>query len=229
MNGTDAAVGDISVNSLVFGCVGGNVVYHCTQVLEIQQQQAFVVGDAEDDVHHAALHLIESEKPAQEHRAHVRNRGTHGMSLLAEHVINSYRATGELGILNTEFRHSLLDESAHGSRLADAAQVSLHVGHEAGNTCLTESFCKHLERYCLSCTGSSGDKSMAVGHFAANRYRAFLAMGDIEPTGGIKHNLNYFSQYTKFYLFPCFLCPRLFFLEMTYPAASATIAITMMI
>ena len=90
------------------------------------------------------------------------------MSLLSIHVEETYRAWSEFRILDAELRTSLLDESAHRSCLADTGKVSLHVGHEAWHSCLTECLRKHLERYSLSCTGSAGDETMTVRHLTAD-------------------------------------------------------------
>ena len=101
------------------------------------------------------------------------------MTLLAEHVVHADGTSFELGILDSEFRHPLLDKSAEGACLAYAAEISLHVCHEAGHACLAECLCKNLQGNGFTCTGRTGDESMAVSHLAANRNWAFVRMGYI--------------------------------------------------
>ena len=56
------------------------------QILHVDQRQAIVVGDAEGDVEHALLDVVEIEHPRQQQRAHFGDGGAHRMALLAEHV-----------------------------------------------------------------------------------------------------------------------------------------------
>ena len=66
------------------------------------------------------------------------------MTLLAEHIEETYRTTLEHWVFNTEFGQSFLDESTHLTRLRDARQVAFHICHETGHTCLTERFGHYL-------------------------------------------------------------------------------------
>ena len=50
------------------------------------QRQPVVVGDAEGDVEHALLHVVQIEHARQQQRPHLRDGGAHRMALLAEHV-----------------------------------------------------------------------------------------------------------------------------------------------
>ena len=98
------------------------------------------------------------------------------MPLLAKYVKETYRALFKLWVFNPELGAAFLNESAHGTRLADAAQVTLHIGHETGHSGLTESLGQNLQRNGLACTGSSSYQSVAVGHLAANRDGTILPM-----------------------------------------------------
>ena len=51
------------------------------QVLEIEQQQAFVVGELEGDVEHALLRVVEIEEARQQQRPHLRDGRPHRMAL----------------------------------------------------------------------------------------------------------------------------------------------------
>ena len=61
------------------------------QVLEVEQQQPLLVGDAERDVEHAFLHVVEIHQPRQQQRPHLRDRGADRMALLAEQVPEHHR------------------------------------------------------------------------------------------------------------------------------------------
>ena len=90
------------------------------------------------------------------------------MTLLAIDVEKAHRAALEFGVLDTELRHPLLDEAGQATRLADAGEVALHVGHEAGDSDLAEGLCKDLEGDGLAGAGRAGDEAVAVGHFPAD-------------------------------------------------------------
>jgi hypothetical protein len=65
---------------------------HGAQVLQVEQQQAVVVGDLEHQVQHAGLGVVEVQHAAQQQRAHVGDGGAHRVALLAEHVPQRDRA-----------------------------------------------------------------------------------------------------------------------------------------
>ncbi len=104
------------------------------------------------------------------------------MTLFAINVEEAYGTSLELRILDAELGHALLDEAAELSYLGDTTEVTLHVGHEAGHACLTESLCHHLQGDGLSCTCGSGNESMTVSHLTCNAERSVGAMGDIQPS-----------------------------------------------
>ena len=83
----------------VVNCAGvvADVLQHRAQVLQVEQQQAVVVGDLEHQLQHAGLGLVEVEHARQQQRAHVGDRGAHRVALLAEHVPQRGRAGARLG------------------------------------------------------------------------------------------------------------------------------------
>ena len=118
------------------------------------------------------------------------------MALLAEYVIETDGASVEIGILDAELGAAFLDEAGHAAGLADAAEVALHVGHEAGDTGFAERLCQHLEGDGLSGTGGSGDESVAVGHFTEDGDGTLRAVGDIEPFFVVVH-IVWFYRYSN--------------------------------
>ena len=103
------------------------------------------------------------------------------MPLLAEDIEESYRAACKLRVRNAELSTALLYETAHFSGLADAGEVSLHVGHEARDSRLAECLGEDLEGDSLSGTGGSGNEAVSVGHLSANRNRTFRPVGYVQP------------------------------------------------
>ena len=136
------------------------------KVLHVNQQEAVFIGNLEDDVQHARLGFIEAHQAAQHVRAHAGNGGTHGMALLPIHVEKAHRAALELGVGDTELRQALLNEAGKLAHLGDAAEVSLHVGHEAGHAVLAEGLCQNLQGNRFTGTGGSGNKSVTASHLA---------------------------------------------------------------
>lgn len=63
--------GDVAVGHRVLLGVLAHVVEHRAEVLHVDEQHLPIVGDAEDDVEHAFLHLGEAEQAGKKHRAHV--------------------------------------------------------------------------------------------------------------------------------------------------------------
>ncbi len=103
---------------------------HGAQILEIEQQQAIVVGDRKRDVEHALLRFVESEQACQQHRPHVGNRRAQRMPLLAIQVPEYRRATMPLIERQTERAQALVDLRMRLARLADPRQVALDVGDQ---------------------------------------------------------------------------------------------------
>ena len=162
-------------------------VEHQAQILDVDEQQVIVVGNAEHDVEHARLCVVESEQSGKELRSHGRNGGTHGIALFAKDVPESHGARLELRILDAELGTTLLDEARHGACLADAAQVALHVGHEARHTGLAECLGQHLQRNGLARTCGTCNKAMAVTHLPYQMDRAIGRMGYVKLFVGSVH------------------------------------------
>ena len=155
------------------------IVEHGAQVFQVENQQSALIGNAEHDVQHAILRLIQVEQTTEQLRTHLRNGGTHGMALFAKHIEKAYRTALELRILDAKLGHTLLDKAAQLTSLRDSRKVALHVGHETGHACLAERFGHHLQRDRLTRTRSTGNKSVAISHFTVDTQRAVSAMGDI--------------------------------------------------
>ena len=82
----DAGLGDIAVLGRQIGGILGAMDQHRLQVVEVEQQQALLVGDPEGDVEHAFLRLVEVHQPREQQRPHFGDGGADRMALLAEQV-----------------------------------------------------------------------------------------------------------------------------------------------
>ncbi len=79
------------------------------QVLEVDQQQAIVVGDLEGEVEHARLGVVEFEHAAEQDRPDLRHRGADRMALFAEQVPEDHRRRLVGEAVDAERGHALAD------------------------------------------------------------------------------------------------------------------------
>ena len=136
---------------------------HRAQVLQVEQQQAVVVGDLEDDVQHAGLRFVEVEHAAEQQRAHVGHRGAHRVALLAEHVPQRDRAGQRRGRIEPALLQGGCHLVADMARLADAGEVALDVGHEHRHADARELLRDGLQRDRLAGAGGAGDEAVSIG------------------------------------------------------------------
>ena len=197
LDGADGGRGHIAVLGGEFRRVLAHEIEHGAEVLQVIEQEAVVVGDLEDDVQDAGLRLVQLHQAAQQVRAHVGDGRAHGMALLAIDVEEADGAALELRVLDAELRQALLDETGKLARLADAGEVALHVGHEAGHAGLAEGFGQHLQGDGLAGTGGAGDEAVAVRHLSDDGDGAVCGVGYVQPAFFIKHVylfLRYFQR-----------------------------------
>ena len=100
------------------------------------------------------------------------------MTLLAEHIPEHGRAAGEPGSPDAEQLQPLVELGARRSRLADARQVALDVGHEDRDADGAETLGQHLQRHGLAGAGGAGDEAVPVRQRGQEREfgAAFRAM-----------------------------------------------------
>ena len=161
LDGAHGGGGHIAILLGEFGGVVRDHGQHGAQVLQIQQQQALFVGDAEDDVEHAFLHIVEIEQARQQHRPHFREGGAHGMALLAEHIPEHDGETvGRIA-------HANVFRPLHEGRLAlarhgQARQIALHIGAENRRARVGEALRQHLQRHRLARAGRACNKPVTI-------------------------------------------------------------------
>ena len=140
---------------------------HRLQVVEVEEEQAFLVGDVEGDVEHAFLNVVEVHQPAEQQRSHLADGGADRMALLAEQVPELDRRVvirpvghadvgGALGEDRVDLRRR---RAGHGK----ARKVALHVGDEARHARRGQSLDDTLQCDRLAGAGRARDQPVAVG------------------------------------------------------------------
>ena len=72
------------------------------EVFEVEQQQAAVVRDAENNVQYAALHLVEIEQARQQQGAEIGDRRPHRVALLAKDIPEHHRVGVRLPVADAD-------------------------------------------------------------------------------------------------------------------------------
>ena len=163
LDGADRRLGDVAVLRRQLLGMFGDQAQHGAQILEVDQQQAFFVGDAEGDVEHAFLHLVEVHQPRQQQRPHLRDRGADRMALLAENIPEHGREFVGL-ILDADLFRARDQEIARLAGRRDAGEIAFDVGGEHRHAGAREAFGQDLQRDGLSGAGGARDKAVPVGH-----------------------------------------------------------------
>ena len=200
--------GDGPVAGVILCPVVADVAQHGPQVLQVDELQPLVVGDAEDDVQHPLLDLGEAQNAREELGPHVGDGGPHRVALL---LVDVPEDGGEAGVgkalPDAELVDALLHALALFSGLADARHVPLHVAEEHGHPGGGEGFGHHLHGDGLARAAGPGDEAVAVGHVQGQHHPLpVLGQAQIETFFCIHDDpsVNFFSctQYTIKYPFP---------------------------
>ncbi len=183
LDGADRGRGDVAVFGGELLGVVADVLDHGAQVLEVEQQQALVVGDLEDELQHAALGIVQVEQAGEQQRTHVGHRGAHRDAALAEDIpegdrVGVGREAFEAEILEAGFQ--LRRDDAGGTH---AGKVALDVGHEDRHAGKRQALGHRLQGHRLSGAGGAGDQAVAVGHLRQQGRVAVCGLGEIEGFG----------------------------------------------
>jgi hypothetical protein len=160
----DGRGGNIAVAGGELPGVVAHELNHGAQVFNVQEQKTVVVGDFEDQREHTRLGFIEIQQPGQEQRPHVGDGGAHRVPLFAEDIPEYGRVGARLKIPDADGFQPLEHLFGGDARRADAGEVSLDVGHEAGNADGRERLGHLLQRDGFARSRGAGDQSVAVGH-----------------------------------------------------------------
>ena len=102
LDGADRGAADIAVLILERFGVVADKLGDGAEVFEVEQQQAAVVRDAENNVQHAALHLIEIEQARQQQGAKIGDRRPNRVTLLAKDIPEHHRVGVRLPVADAD-------------------------------------------------------------------------------------------------------------------------------
>ena len=147
---------------------------HRLQVVEVEQQQAVLVGDIEGDGEHAFLHLVEVHQPRQQQRPHFGDRGAHRVALLPEQVpeLDRKASIGPVGQaeLGGARREQLVRLGGRRSpAMARPARSPLTSATKVGTPAARQPLDDALKGDGLAGAGRAGDQPVAVGALELER------------------------------------------------------------
>ena len=137
--GSDVAVGQLVILGIV-----ANILHHAAQILQIDQQQALFVCNAEDDPQNAGLGLIQTQQPGNQFRAHFGDGGTHRQAQLAVNVPEADGVGGVGKVFNAEIVDAPADVLGLMTGLHHTGQVALDVCNKYGYSHIAEGLRQHL-------------------------------------------------------------------------------------
>ena len=169
--------GDVAELLLQLGPVVRDELEHRPEVLQVVQDEAVLVGDAEDDVDDAFLDVVRLDEAREQQRPHFGDRGADRMALLAEEVPEHHRKLVGLPFeaqFSGALGEMLLRLAGHG----DAREVALHVGGEHRHAGIGEAFGQGLQGDGLAGARGAGHKSVTVGAFEVEVLELALPLAD---------------------------------------------------
>ena len=164
LDGAHGLAGDVAVGQLVLLGIVTHVLDHAPQVLQVDEQQPLVVGDAEYNAQDAALGAVQPQQAAQQLRPHLGDGGADGMALPAVYV---EEADGVGGVVEAGDAHGVdaaADVLVLAAGQAHAGQVPLDVRQEHGDPHVAEGLRQHLQCDGFAGAGGASDEAVAVGH-----------------------------------------------------------------
>ncbi len=152
------------------------------EILEVEDQQAVFVGDAEDQVQDAGLGVVELEQPGEKQRSHFRDGGPQRMPQFPKDIPKGDGKAGGGEVGESERHGAFADLGILSTGLADSGQVAFDVGQEHGHAQGTESFGESLERDGLSGAGGAGNQAVAIGQGRQQFEAMRTGLGDVDRT-----------------------------------------------
>jgi hypothetical protein len=152
---------------------------HLLQVLQVQQQQALIVGHPEGDVQYAFLRFVQAQQARQQQRPHFRNGGANRVPLLAEQIPEHYGVVGICQLTEPDiggpfyqiFMRLVHRRSGH----CHAGKIALHISHEHRNAGAAETLGHDLQCHGLAGPCGACDQAMPVGALQHHCLRCLAA------------------------------------------------------
>ncbi len=155
------------------------------QILQVQQQQTFLVGDVEGDRQNPLLHVVQLQHPGQQGRADVGNGGADRMALLSVQVPEDDGR--RLAVQRQPHLAGPLGELLEPAVLAHAGQVALHIGAEDRHARLGKALGHDLQGHGLARAGGARHDAVAIGPVQQQPLRrAFKGLSE-KQGGGVGH------------------------------------------
>ncbi|EXI76575.1 MAG: hypothetical protein AW10_04160 [Candidatus Accumulibacter appositus] len=180
LDGADRRRRDIAVLAAEALGILADVLQHRPQILEVEEQQAVVVGNPEHQLQDAGLGIVEGQQTRQQHRPHVRNRRPHGVTLLTEDVPESDRAFPRRVLLDAQRIETGLHLRRDTALCRQTREITLDIGHEHRHADLRKTFGEHLQGHRFSGTGGAGNQAVPIGkRWQQDQFGVFV-LGDGE-------------------------------------------------
>ncbi len=176
-DGADALLRHVAVRRDVVVNMVAHVVEHGAKILDVEEQEARVVRNLEDDGQDVGLRVIESHQLREQQRSHLGDGGAERVSRLAVHVPESRRIRVITpDILEPELRNALLHVLRILARLAHTGQVAFGVCQEHRHAGVGERLRQYLQRDGLAGAGRAGNQPVAIGHLRYDAYAFVVAL-----------------------------------------------------
>jgi len=153
----DQAIRGTDVLALV-----GDQAEQRAQVVEVEQQQAAVVGQLEHDVEHAGLGFVQLQDAREQGGADLADGGAYRMAQLAPEIPEHHRRGLVAVIADAHQVDALLQLLARRARHRQPGHVALHVGQEDRHADPAEALGQGHQGDRLAGTGRAGDQAVAV-------------------------------------------------------------------
>ena len=139
----------------------GHIGQQAAQVVEVQQQQALLVGDVEDHRQHPFLDVVQVQHPRQQQGSDLADRGPDRMALLPVQV-PEHRRGGRRFQRQGHARGPRQQLVVRRARLADPRQIALHIGAEYGDPGVGKALGHDLQGHRLARARGSGHHAVTI-------------------------------------------------------------------
>lgn len=133
-----------------------------TQVVEIEQQQATVVGELERDLQDARLRVVQLEHASEQGRSDLAHRGSQRMAASAVHVPKGDRIGLGPVIGHADRGDACGYTFGDGARHREACNVAFHIGNEDRNAETREAFRDDHQRDGLAGAGGACGEAVTI-------------------------------------------------------------------
>ena len=160
----DRRGGDVAVLGRELSRVVADELQHRAQVLQVEQQQAVVVGDLEDERQHALLRRVQVEQPAEQQRARDRRSSRAPESRACR--TRPRRRPGWRAHAGSAMPVDFSRSRSFGDIAPAAArpdEIAFDVGEKHRHAEAREIVGEHLQRDGLAGAGRAGDQAVTVG------------------------------------------------------------------